>query len=168
MTHEEKDDLVRILSVPAWDTRKKAIEYVTRITPVANDAPKAPDAPKRTLSQHSAMFLWFSQIEHICAEQGVTWNMMMKHTVDVAITKEGIHNFWKVLQKALFRTTSTKDLKKTGQINRMIDHFVLFFAKEGVELPPFPEDALKNNIRLNQVSNLDNENYPEYTGPTTL
>ena len=99
--------------------------------------------PTRTESQHSALFLWFSMIEKEAENHGITWDMIIRHTHQLKITKEGLHGMCKNLQKVLWGTSSTKDLKRDGHIDTIIDHFVALFAKEGLELPPFPAKCEK-------------------------
>jgi len=97
--------------------------------------------PTRTDSQHGALFLWFSQIEREAENAGITWDMIIRHTHQLRITKEGLHGMCKTLQKSLWNTASTKDLKRDEQIDIIIDHFVDLFSKEGLELPRFPSKS---------------------------
>jgi len=99
--------------------------------------------PTRTPSQHSAWFLWLSMIEKEAENAGITWNQLVGKTHQLRITKEGLHEMGKQLQKALWGTTSTKELKKIGQIEILQEHFVDLFSKVGLELPPFPFDPEK-------------------------
>ena len=48
---------------------------------------------------------------------------------------------WKLLQKALFKTRSTTELKKIGQIEVVYDNFnklMIERTKGEISLPPFP------------------------------
>jgi hypothetical protein len=122
----------------------------------------------RTQSQHNALWLWFSMIEHEAENAGITWNQVVGHTHQLRITKEGLHVMCKQLQKALWGTTSTKDLKKVGQIEILVQHFADLFSKVGLELPPFPCDEDKQNLsgqRIGAINNLSESNYPEYKKP---
>lgn len=103
---------------------------------------------KRTESQHNALFLWFDMIEKVAENNGITFDMIIRHTHQLKITKEGLHVLCKQLQEALWGTTSTKDLEKVGHIDEIIDHFTDLFAKEGLELPPFPHDENKDPAPL--------------------
>lgn len=113
--------------------------------------------PTRTESQHNALFLWFSMIEKEAENQGVTWNRLVSHTHQLKVTRENLHVMCKQLQKALWGTTSTRQLKKHGQIDIIIDHFTDLFSKVGLELPPFPEDEDKPSMlsNLEMASKLD-------------
>lgn len=128
------------------------------------------DSPARTQAQHNSLWLWFTMIEHEAENAGITWNQVVGHTHQLRITKEGLHVMCKQLQKALWGTTSTKDLKKVGQIEILVQHFADLFSKVGLELPPFPVDESKHlaGVKIAQVNNLSNENYPEYNGPASI
>ena len=132
MEEAELNSLLDIIKAPGWESHRRLKEYVKTVK-VTVDAP----AP-RTSAQGRAIHLWFRQIAEICQNQGVTFDLIIKHTHHVAVTEYAVKALWHVLQKALYGTESTRDLTKSGQIDRMVDHFVVLFAKEEVELPPFP------------------------------
>lgn len=92
----------------------------------------------RTQQQHNGLFLWFSMIEKEAENAGITWDMIIRHTHQLRITKESLHGMCKQLQKALWGTDSTKKLKKHEQLDIIQEHFIDLFSKEGLELPPFP------------------------------
>lgn len=96
--------------------------------------------PTRTQNQYNALFLWYSMIERECENAGITWNQLVGKTHQLRITKEGLHEMGKQLQKALWGTTSTKELKKTGQLEILQEHFIDLFSKVGLTLPEFPND----------------------------
>lgn len=162
MTHAEYTELAHIVTGKPFEVRPRMQEFLKTVV-VTNK-------PTRTSSQNKSLHLWFSQISEICQNQGVTWNMLIKHTVDVAVLPDGVKNFWKVLQKALYNTDSTTELKKTGQIDRMVEHFALFMGKEGVEVPPFPHDEKKaieemSGYKTNAGQGTEGVEYPDdYTG----
>lgn len=122
----------------------------------------------RTQAQHNALWLWFSMIEREAENAGITWNQVVGHTHQLRITKEGLHVMCKQLQKALWGHTSTKDLKKVGQIEILVQHFADLFSKVGLELPPFPSEDHLSGVRLAQYNNLSESNYPEYKGTPTI
>jgi len=123
---------------------------------------------ERTQQQHNALFLWFTMIEKEAENSGVTWNQLVGHTHQLRITSEGLHTMCKQLQKALWGQTSTKQLKKTGQIDILVEHFVDLFSKVGMTLPPFPSDEEKQNQKMKAVELANNMDYPEYTGKPTI
>jgi hypothetical protein len=126
-------------------------------------------SPTRTEAQHRSLWLWFSMIEHEAENAGITWNQLVGHTHQLRITKEGLHVMAKQLQKALWGTTSTKELKKVGQIEILEQHFVDLFSKVGLELPPFPCDEQKA-IEQNQGYKTGNKlsEYPQYEGSPSI
>ena len=123
---------------------------------------------ERTQSQHNALFLWFSMIEKEAENAGITWNQLVGHTHQLRITSEGLHIMCKQLQKALWGTTSTKQIQKVGQIEILIQHFADLFSKVGLELPPFPCDEEKQNQLAKSIEISRNMNYPEYNGAPTI
>jgi hypothetical protein len=124
--------------------------------------------PTRTDSQHSAFFLWLSMIEHEAENAGVTWNQIVGHTHQLRITKEGLHVMAKQLQKALWGTTSTKELKKVGQIEILEQHFVDLFSKVGLELPPFPCDE-NRPTKMDNIERAKKLDYSDdYQGSPTI
>lgn len=163
MTASEKDDLIRIATHEPWFAGSRLKEYLKTVQIVETTV-----SPKtRTSSQHRALFLWFGQIEQICANQGVTADMVFRHTTQIAITRESLHHMCKTLIKALFNIDSTKDIEKTGHLDKIIDHFTALFAQEGVELPPFPSDEQKAWEELGHQHIETNVEYPDdYQKPT--
>lgn len=138
---------------------KEALQFIELVETIS---------PKRTQSQHNALFLWFSMIEKEAENAGVTWNKLVGHTHQLRITTEGLHVMCKQLQKALWGTSSTRELKKIGQIEILEQHFVDLFSKVGLELPPFPNDPDKGKERINSMELSAKMNYPteEYKEPT--
>jgi hypothetical protein len=99
---------------------------------------------KRTGSQNAALHLWFEQVAQTCRDNSVDAKLVMSKVHRMDMTAEFIKGMWKVLQKALLKKGSTTELNKTGEIERIQDHFIRFFAEEfELELPPFPNDDKK-------------------------
>lgn len=122
----------------------------------------------RTGVQNGSLHLFFTQVAAECVKNGVDTKMIVDKTVRVDMSPEFIKTMWKTLQTALFGTTSTTQLKKTGEIDRIYDHFVRFFAENfEMEIPPFPsrekEDTLLANLKA--AEKID---YPEYTGAPSI
>ena len=118
----------------------------------------------RTNTQSRSMHLWFQQVSDECNKNGVDAKLVMSKVIRMDMTPEFIKAMWKTLQHALFKKKSTTELKKSGEIDRLYDHFVRFFAEEfQLELPPFPVDEKKHleGIRVAQHNNLKNEDYQE-------
>lgn len=124
--------------------------------------------PERTPTQNASLHLWFNLIEREAENQGVTWDMLVKHTSQLRVTSEGLKSACKQLIKALWGYDSTTQLKKTGDIDKVIDHMTDWLSKE-MEVPPFPCDEDKQNLsgqRIGAINNLSESNYPEYKEPT--
>ena len=104
---------------------------------------------KRTNKQNGSFHLWLSMIEHEAENQGVTWDMLVKHTSKLRVTSEGLKSAVKQLIKSLWGYTSTTQLKKIGDLDIVIDHMTDWLSKE-MEVPSFPsreqEDTLLANV----------------------
>ena len=129
-------DLKRISELTPENCKKQLTDFLTYYKPKAF----------RTEDQHRGLFLWFSLIAEEAERQGITWDMIIRHTHQLKITKDGLHEMCKQLQKVLWGTKSTKHLQKHEHIDQVIDHFTALFAKEGMELPPFPFDEDKQKL----------------------
>lgn len=103
--------------------------------------------PTRTLTQNSAFHLWLNLIEREAENQGVTWDMLVQHTSKLKVTSEGLKSACKQLIKALWGYSSTTQLKKTEDLDVVIDHMTDWLSKE-MEVPPFPHDENKGNDLL--------------------
>lgn len=152
-------------STPGFGIRTSFKRFLDTLPDDPVEAPKS--SPERTGQQNNGMHLWFEQTARICQNQGVTMDLIIKHTHDVLVTKEGVKLLWKTFQKALFDTDSTTQLKKTGQIDILVDHMVALFAKVGVELPPFPCDeqrfwAEQTGYKSDTTKELPGAPYPKY------
>lgn len=138
MTERERHELCEMVLGPdRW-------KCLTMLKKWLEEHPHATEEEKSkgslTDNQRKALFLWYGMIEKEAENAGVTFDMVIKHTHQLRITKEGLHVLGKQLQKALWGTDSTKALKKQGQMDILIDHFTDLFSKVGLELPPFPSD----------------------------
>lgn len=104
-------------------------------------------SPKRTATQNASFHLWLNLIEREAENQGVTWDMLIRHTTDLRVTSEGLKSACKQLIGALWGYTSTTQLKKTGDLDIVIDHMTKWLSNE-MEVPPFPCDVNKGNDLL--------------------
>ena len=166
MTTEELQDLEKIAIEKPWFAANCLKEYLKGVE-VQKNAPTGQNEPQthsqiRTSSQHRALFLWYGQIEQICANEGVAWDRLVKHTHQLRVTKENLHEAGKQLQKALWGKASTKELEKR-QIDTLIDHFIEWFGKEGVELPPFPTNEAEQIGGYKTKAGQSVVEYPEHT-----
>jgi hypothetical protein len=165
MTKSEQSQLIALLN--PRDVKDKIAARVRALEWVENQKPVENVKSPRTDSQHRAWFLWLGMIEKLAENEGITWNQVVGQTHQLKITTEGLHVMGKQLQKALWGTDSTKQLKKIGQIDILIDHFVDLFSKVGLELPPFPSNDEKEST-LKNMELAKTMNYPEYNGTPTI
>jgi len=162
MTKQEFEILTNIAKEPPYNVGRLFKEFM-------KTAKITSGSPERTESQHNSLFLWFSLIEKEAENAGLTWDMIIRHTHQLRVTKENLHGMCKQLMEALWKTTSTKEIKKTGNIDIIIDHFTDLFSKEGLELPPFPHDKTKLKEKTGGYKTDDKssiENYPDQTEDT--
>lgn len=96
---------------------------------------------KRTNPQNNSLHLLFSQISKECMAKGIDLRQIVREEVPIQCTPENIKWLWKLLQEALFKTKSTTELKKTGEIEVVWDAFnrILIERTKGeISLMPFP------------------------------
>ena len=96
---------------------------------------------KRTLPQNSALHLLFTQLSKECLDKGIEMRDLVKEEIPIEATPENIKWLWKLLQNALFKTKSTTELKKTGQIEIVYEAFnkILIERTNGeISLPDWP------------------------------
>ena len=118
---------------------------------------------KRTIPQNSALHLLFEQLSKECLDKGIEMRQLVKEEVPIECTPENIKWLWKLLQNALFKTQSTTELKKTGQIEIVYEAFnkILIERTNGeISLPPFPSIETQT-----KETKLD---YPDYEGEPTF
>jgi len=105
---------------------------------------------KRTYLQNRSLHLLFTQIAKECLDKGIEMRQLVKENVPIEVTAENVKWLWKLLQNALFKTKSTTELKKLGQIEVVYDNFnkIISERTQGeIILPPWP--AMKNKIKPN-------------------
>jgi len=115
---------------------------------------------KRTLTQNRALHLLFTQLSDECMEKGIEMRDIVKDELPIECTPENIKWLWKKLQKALFKTQSTKELRNNGQIEVVYDNFnrIIVERTNGeISLPPFP-------CLDEQIKNIEKIDYPQSNG----
>lgn len=101
---------------------------------------------KRTPKQNNALHKLFEQLSEEMIAKGIDMRMIVREDVPIEPTPENLKWLWKKLQNALFKTMSTTQLKKTGQIEIVWDNFnkILIERTNGeISLPPFPSLELQ-------------------------
>src|SRR3972149_5432828 len=76
---------------------------------------------KRTHQQNKSLHLLFTQIAKECLDKGIEMRQLVRENVPIEVTPENLKWLWKLLQNALFKTKSTTELKKLGQIEIVYD-----------------------------------------------
>jgi hypothetical protein len=105
----------------------------------------------RTETQNNALHLLFKQLSDEMIEKGLDLKVMFDRVHSVEATPEMIKIFWKKLQKALINKSSTTQLNKTGDIERVYDNFnrILIDVYKGeVSLPAWPS---VDNLFINKT-----------------
>lgn len=106
---------------------------------VFDNAEKVDD--KRSLTQNNSLHKMFQEISDDCMEKGITMRKLLKPETEVECTPENIKWIWKKIQTMLFGSTSTTELKKSGQIDIVYRNFnKLLIERTGgeISMPEFP------------------------------
>jgi len=98
---------------------------------------------KRTLQQNKAMHKYFSMITEELNNSGITLNILLdkieKNGVETMATPTLIKEIlWRKIQIAMFDKISTKQLFKTGEIEKIVDVINKLLSEIGIEYVPFP------------------------------
>lgn len=97
----------------------------------------------RSGQQNKSLHVLFRQISDQCLEKGIEMRQLVRKDVPIQCTPENIKWLWKLLQEGLFKTKSTTELKRTGEIEVVYDNFckILIERTQGeLEMPPFPHN----------------------------
>lgn len=142
-------ELENILKDRPWNATINLKKFIERL--------KKEYVPKdRTPQQNKSLWLYFSMVAKALNQAGLDMKKVLKPTVDIDWSKYTVHDYlWLPIQKALFNTSSTTELKKLEQINPIYDHIHRFLSttKEGKDwiiVVPFPSDeSNKQDYKLN-------------------
>lgn len=96
----------------------------------------------RTQNQNSALWLFFTQLSETLNDAGLDMRVVLKPAYKIPWTKENIHDhLWIPIQKAMYKTDSTKKLTKQKQIDKIHATIMRELGiKFHVEYLPFPND----------------------------
>ena len=93
----------------------------------------------RTENQNRALHLWLTQIADELNANGITAQQIFSKPVEHFWTPELVKEMWRKIQKAMFNERSTTKLKKTEQIDKIVDVFTKMIAERAqIQCPPFP------------------------------
>ena len=96
---------------------------------------------KRTDQQNKGLWKFFTILADKLNDMGLDMRKVLKPEYFIPWTKDSIHdNLWIPIQKAMYSTNSTRELKKQEQINTIHKVVMRELAKEPlfVEFIPFP------------------------------
>jgi len=128
------------LSIKAF-SKKEALEKAEEAMKFLEVHSFKVNPEKRTYLQNRSLHLLFTQIAKECLDKGIEMRQLVKEEVPIEATPENIKWLWKLLQNALFKTKSTTELKKLGQIEIVYDNFnkIINERTQGeIILPPWP------------------------------
>jgi len=135
MIAEVKDGKVRLIGEVVKDG-----EYEVRFKKIDDT---------RTIQQNKSLHVLFKQISDECLDKGIDMRELVRDEVPIQCTPENIKWLWKLLQNALFKTKSTTELKKSGEIDIVYDNFNKIISERTngeVCLPEFPSWDIKEEI----------------------
>ena len=109
---------------------------------------------KRTEQQSKALWKFFELLASALNDAGYTQKSVLENAAifDIPCTKEFTHDIWTHFQRHLYKTKSTKDLEKIGQIEEV--HKVVMknmgeiFHIEFIEFPSMPEGSLDKDGKV--------------------
>lgn len=130
---------------------------------------------KITEQQRKSLHLWLEQLAHEANNQGLTLQDMVKvvKKLEIRPNKDNLkETFVKPYIKAAFGLDSTNQMT-TKHIDETYDALNKLFGYYWHIHVPFPcdeEQQLKGlaGVKIAQFNNLKEEDYPEYTGPSTI
>jgi hypothetical protein len=95
---------------------------------------------KITGRQRRALELWFRLLADTLNEAGYSVQTILKAKKEIDWTHDNVKELlWKSTQRALFNKPSTKQLKKTEEIDLIYNHLVRHLGEKfGIEVPPWP------------------------------
>lgn|SRR3990167_3889834 len=78
-----------------------------------------PHKDRRTLTQNSALHLFFTQLADAFNNAGLDMKKVLKEDAEISWTTENVKNYlWRPIQEALIHKFSTTELDKVQDINR--------------------------------------------------
>lgn len=139
---------------------KKFKEYLDSLP----DETKQVSQP-RTPQQSRALHLWLSMVAEELDKHGHTiQNVVEKiRKAEIRPTKDNLKEvMWKPYQMAALQKDSTTKLTK-HEVDIVYEGLNKFLGQEFEIHIPFPHEE-KTNVRLSQLENLKDDNYPEFIG----
>lgn len=161
MNSLEHNRLVAILEGNAWETRRKLLEFVNT-TKVDADTVEEPKPKQRTLTQNSALHLFFSLLTETLNDAGLDMKHVIKEEVSIDWTPDMVKNYlWRPVQKAMLGKESTTELTKieVGQVYETLNRFL---GEKFAIHTPWPHDPDKENQLMKAMDMAKEVDYPEH------
>lgn len=96
---------------------------------------------KRTISQNSALHLYFQQLADVLTDAGLDMRIVLKPDIDIRWTKESVKEYlWKPIMEKMFGNKSTTEMT-TGQIDEIFEVITKHLGEkfgEFMDYLPFP------------------------------
>lgn len=142
----EKPEIVEaleaILKDKPWDISLRLRTFIEKLR-------KSYVPQQRTPQQNKALWKYLTLVAEELNASGQDLKKILKPTIDISWNKDLCHDYlWVPVQKALFKTESTADLKKTEQIDAIFDHLNRFLATKGIHIPFPSDDKNEDNYKL--------------------
>ncbi len=102
---------------------------------------------ERTLPQNSGFHIIFADIARQCNEKGIDMRELVRDEIPIECTMENIKLLFKKLIKGMYGHTSTKQLKKSGQIDEAFRDFGIILSDRSngeITVMPFPSKENEN------------------------
>lgn len=161
MNKLEHTKLVEILEGNAWETRSKLLEFVNSTT-----VDEEPKSKQRTLTQNSALHLFFDLLAETLNDAGFDMKKTLKPEIDISWNRDMVKEYlWRPIQKAMLGKESTTELTKleVGQVYETLNRFL--GEKFAIHVS-WPHDPDKENQLMKAMDMAKTVDYPEYIEPT--
>jgi len=101
------------------------------------------EMPNRSEQQNRALWTFLTLLSDSLNSAGLEMRQVLKPTYHIPWTKDLCHDLlWIPIQKALYKTASTKELTKLEQIDKIHEIIMRELGeKHGLEYIPFPTQA---------------------------
>lgn len=98
---------------------------------------------QRTLQQNKSIWLYYQLLADELNSAGLDQRVVLKSSVQIPWSKDSVHDMlWLPIQKALYGTTSTKDLT-TKDIDLVYDTLTRHLGETTGVSVPFPSEGEK-------------------------
>lgn len=135
----QSDELKQIAALKPWEVRPALEAFIKKLEHTPNT---------RTSNQNRAMHKYFELVAEALDREGHSMQDVIEHAkkADIRPTPEAVKVvMWHPIQKAMYGTTSTKDLT-TAQVDRVYEVLNKFLGEQFALHIPFPTHDLSSDI----------------------